>query len=77
VPGKNRWIKETKDSQCEEQNMSDDPSQQTIRAVFEEIPGRSQLSSIQFAGKELIESHLEQYPSSISKRHFEIRPWGV
>jgi hypothetical protein len=77
VPRNNRWVKETKDSHREEQNMSDNPCQQTIGTVLEEIPSRSQLPSTQFAGEELIESHLENYPSSICKRHSEIKSWSV
>jgi hypothetical protein len=77
VLSKNGWIEETRDSEGDKQSVSDEPSQQTVGAVIEEIPSWGELPSAQFAGEDLIETNLEQDPGNISKRDFEIRPWGV
>ena len=72
VPHNNGWVEKARGSQSDEQKMSDNPSQQTVGPIIEEISSWSQLSSAQLAGKELIKSNLEYDPGSISKRDFEI-----
>jgi hypothetical protein len=37
MPGKNRWVHETRDGQRDKQNVGDSPSEQSVGAVLEEI----------------------------------------